>query len=240
LNTNDNTLDAATEIPAERLLTQRDCVRRCAWIFGAALVACLLAQWLLAVLFFGRHTAAETAVRLLPALGLAAYILAPLAAALGAFLGYDLNRLATGARQPKETHGCIWVIGFLLLQWIVVFLYLQTCRRNALILERGRPSGVGPALYAALIVCWILLAGGVANEDTTSWFVGAAFTTGVLSLFFADCLAVNAIARWNNEGLLAAPSGHTFQFSLSTLFFGTLALGAYASGLALIVRHVQF
>src|SRR5262245_12259365 len=109
-------------LPSEPSLlkTRWKCAVRGAWIFGLSFLAVLLVQFLTANSCIART--AGSGARVIQGSPLhhfgstvfliVFYIGTPPIVAIGAYIGYDLYRLASGARQPNETKWYVWVLAF--------------------------------------------------------------------------------------------------------------------------------
>ena len=83
---------------------------------------------------------------------------------------------------------------------------------------------------------WVLLLlafifGGMNRDD---WAAGLA-AGGLLAIFWSDSVLVNLVARWRENGQLAAPVSHNFQYSLGALLIFVLGLGAWGTALVKIL-----
>jgi len=161
------------------------------------------------------------------------YIATPPLAFIGGYIGYDLYRLATGARQPNDTKWYVWLLAFCCLTYYLLYIYLQYRRRDHLILQRKPPSKVGPIVYGVLIV---LVSWAWTESSNRMEIFEVLNVSGPMILCLADCLIVNHVAAWHQAEVLESPDSYKFQFSLGTLFFSVVGFGAYASGLVVILR----
>lgn len=214
-----------------RLVSRRDCTVRGAWVFGLSFFTVLLLQFLMYTAMHGMP-ALSGSDSSLQAFFATLYIATPPILLIGAYIGFDLYRLAAGSRQPNETKWYVWALAFCCMGYFLLCLWLQYRRRDQMILQRKPPSLIGPLIYG-VILFGITLVG--LESKSREGFLQFLQTTP-FTLCLADCLIVNRVASWHQQGRLAPPDTHKFQFSLATLFFGTLLFGAYATGLVMILR----
>jgi len=215
-------------------ITRWNCAVRGAWIFGLTFFLVVTSQFLAHFLIHGsdsgnygnRYDVSITTYLI------TLYIATPPLAFIGGYIGYDLYRLASGARQPNETKWYVWALAFCCLGYWLLAIYLQYRRRDQLIMQRKPPSLIGPTLYGAIIVGFSML---WMDSARSSRFVEILMLTPV-TLCLADCLIVNQIAAWHQAEILEPADSYKFQFSLGTLFFSVVGFGAYASGLVVILR----
>jgi len=244
---NDETNVESTPEPAAAaatgpLVTRRDCTVLGAKVFAICVAAGIVVSLLpasAAVLVQAPLLADECLKTLL----IAVYIGVPPAAAIGGGIGFELYRLAARSREPREVGCLMWVVlGLCVLGWTAPLFYAQYWRRRKTIIEAGRVGWVGPVLYGMLLVvvaclCLILVLHGDAKAVAARFceaMIPAPIYGGLISLFLADCIVVNLIAKLYQQERLAAPHTHNIQYSLATLLYGSLALGAYGTGLVLI------
>jgi hypothetical protein len=217
------------EIPAV-LISRRDCTVYGALTFTICYVLVLIG---VAVNFFVKlgYVQAVNAGR--PFL-IMLYTGVPIDALLGTVVGFELHRLATRARKPFPLRWYVCVLAFFFVGVVAILFLLASRRRQSLIVEGKRPTYFPHVCYALLIVAayFIPLRPSKAGE---LYYVSAGLSS-VLGLLLADCLVVNKIALWNQQLRLALDK-QKFQFSLSTLFFGSLLIGLYFTGLVLILRR---
>jgi len=216
-----------------RLITGRHCTHRGAWVFPLTYVVVLLAQFgmFYAVQSMAPQNRSNFSVN---ELLITLYIVLPPIAAIGAYVGHDLYRLASGSRPPNETKWYIWVLALCCFSYLTVCLWFQYRRRSKLIQERQPASLLGPIIYGAVIFILSSMVLDPAKRSASMFMEILQISS--LALFLADCIIVNYVANCMQADLLAPPDSHKFQFSLRTLFFGTLLFGAYASGLVMILR----
>jgi len=158
----------------------------------------------------------------------------PIVALMGAVIGFEAHRLATGARKPFPSQWYLWVIAFFFISPLTLFFLPSSRLRRRLIVEGKQPSGFWPVCYGLLLIGAVLIPLSPSRQSEL-FYLYAGLATFVV-LFLADSLVINRIALWNQQQRLSVVGGQKVQFSLSTLFLGSLLIGAYISGLVLILR----
>lgn len=233
--------DEAPSAAASQLKSRRDCAILGAKVFGGTMLASLAVGAAARVLFrvaLGRFPDPLAA----GLFGTALVIAVPPAAMFGAISGFELYRVAAGSREWRPIGCMVWILLFLLTApiafLIAPMLYLLYWRREQLLIEGANITWKLPAFYVALMLGMdaMRLSQYVNVDPLGKDLVFLSFTNGLMALCIADGIVVNVIARWRNEGRLAAPVSHTFQFTLGTMLIFVLSLGGWMTAMVAIFK----
>jgi len=220
--------EAQTEPTATRpLKTRRDCTILGMKVYAIGMASCLLVSAAPGLARAGIWDG-QGSTAVLKQLLAACVIGIPPTVFFGALVGFELYRLAAGSIRWRDT-GCLtWIVCLLFLTYVTLPLYLAYRHRRRRI-EEGRGGTWWLPLCHFLLLLYLacaLSAGGRRADSIAAMVCG-----GFLSLFLSDSVVVNIIAQWRNEGRLAAPVSHKFQYSLGTLLIFVLGLGAWLTAL---------
>jgi hypothetical protein len=126
-----------------------------------------------------------------------------------------------------------WIFCLLCLGWFAILLFLGYHQREqALVMKRTPRWGFAVFFYIVAFCLAILLP--IAGDGDGA--LAGMFYGGLVALFLADSVVVNMIARWRNEGRLAPPESHKFQYSLGTLVLFVWGFGAWMTAVVLMFR----
>lgn len=213
--------------------TRRDCIKHGALTFGlvigvAAMLSATSAGFLYASDAPGRVSNLHAAI--LRPFYQYLFVVVPPAIVLGGATGYDAYRLAMGIRKWREVGCWVWGVAVVVFgPWIVVFWLQYRFRQNCLI--EGRGGGwILPLVYSVLALLCLCALPSVAD------LVPMLIIVGIMAVFIGDCLVVKMVSRWCLQRRLVPPPTHKLQFSLGSMMIAVLALGAYGSGIALMLK----
>ncbi|MCY3019944.1 MAG: hypothetical protein NTW87_13060 [Planctomycetota bacterium] len=219
------------------LKTRRDCTLLGAKVFASGMAAALLLAAVVHAFYWHSRGGAGRFWNLSEIgtdLWYGLIIGVPPAVLVGAVAGFELYRVAVGSREWRPVGCLVWVLLVVPLGYMAPLLYLQYRRREKLILERAPIRWWLPAVYGVILLLIDLTACEFSMRDERRILLICG--GGFLSLFLSDSVLVNVIARWRNEGRLAPPVSHTFQYSLGTLLIFVLGMGAWMTALAKLFK----
>lgn len=249
----------ADAAPALKPVTRSDCVWLGLRIFlaGASLpilAACLMPQagnlagWLLG-------DAAPGMALNLNQLLLAAYLVLPPVALLGAVLGFEAYRVIGGSRRPFSLPGWAWALLCLLglaygaTFWLLIPLYLHARLQRELTfqhVEQDAVHGLLAGVYMLLLPLAMFVGTALLSDAFKSASASARASIGTLALplalsiwpalWICDFLLLMALASWRSARVLAPPQTHAVQYTLGALMQVSLGAGAWVSGLVLLFR----
>lgn len=210
--------------PPPGFRTRKHCAQTGALLFGGTLLA---ATCLVAAIGQIGHGYGRAQPDLLTLLKYACSIAPPMAA-LGLCFGMLNYHTSVRPSPPLEIRGLFWILMIFLCNWIAGLFALEYKRRENILLRGARIGWKAPIFYGIQIVVSACLASFSRNRDE------ALLAIGFMSPFFAHSVLVNVIAQWNSSGKLLPPPTHTLQFSLGMLLAAVMAIGTYATGLAML------
>jgi len=213
-------------------MQRRECAIAGAKTYTAALLIAF-STWVLLIiaLTHGQKIAPYAIVK---SFGIGAYLVVPPAALFGAITGFELYRIAAGSVDWRPAPWWAWVLGVVLLQWLVFPLFLQERHRKTVIAEARGPSWQLPIFYFIIHVFISLAQITVGWTNLSRQFIWIQMVTVFITLLIADCVLVNHIAVLRDQGRLAPPQTHVFQFTLGTMLAMVLCAGSWVTGLVLI------
>lgn len=250
---------AACTTPALKPVSRADCVWLGLRIFLAGtglpiLAACLMPQagnlvtWLLDGGAPWKGLAFSQAL-------LAAYLVLPPAALLGAVLGFEAYRVIGGSRKPFSLPGWAWLVlclpglAYGATFWLLVPLYLHARLQRDLTQQRvehdaahGLLGGIYMLLLPLVMFVGTALLSEVFKSKPASVYLAIKDLALPLAisiwpaLWICDFLLLMALASWRSVRVLAPPQTHAVQYTLGALILVSLGAGAWISGLVLLFR----
>jgi hypothetical protein len=221
-------------ISDKKILRRRDCAIAGAKTYAAALLIAFSFWTLLIVAITYGHSVKP--VNVVKNFAMAAYLVIPPAALLGALTGFELYRISTGSVDWQPSRWWTWILGVILLQWLVIPLYFQEVHRKNVLVEGTGVRWRLPIVYACILIFIGLLQVLETWSFRSAQFMWIQVFAVIFSLLIADCVLVNRMAFWRDEGQLAPPQSHVFQFTLGTMLAIVLSAGTWVSGLVIIFR----
>jgi hypothetical protein len=219
----------------EAKLRRRDCAVAGAKTYAGTLLIAL-AIWTLLIIAI-THGQSVNPLSVIKTFAVAAYLVVPPAAFLGALTGFELYRISSGSVDWQPSRWWTWILGVVLLHWLVIPLYFQELHRKNVIVEGTGVRWRLPIVYFCIHVFIGLMQILGTWSFRSEQFMWIQVFTVIFSLLIADCVLVNRMALWRDEGRLAPPQTHVFQFTLGTMLATVLIAGTWVSGLVMIFRR---
>jgi hypothetical protein len=195
-------------------------------------VACLFSG---VVVFFLYRKMGETTTKGYLELARTFWILLGVSTVIGALLGHETHRLATGDRKMVMVPWQYWVITILCCGFFPLPFLIQHHHRVRMFVHRDERGYFTILGYLALGAFWVKLFMNPYRQIEN--FVYALCFLNATLLFVVDCLIVNQIAAWG-RAINLAPRHAKFQFTLGSMLTAIFMGGFYITVLLKLFNKI--